>query len=166
MAGDNAVLVTRTTSSGEVSLGGSIYYAPTNGRPERELTVIECGPDCTLLIETDATAEGRDVDGVLVPESEPDVLYDGPEMTERELKDGPDAMLNIMFYYTQEYRDTIAPTSPQAYVDIMVAQINEGYIKSGLNLRVRSFCVRQSVVPEIPDDSSQFLRNFRDSKRS
>ena len=164
MKGDNAVLVISSTASGRPTLSGTIYYAPTRQSPERELTIVGCGPDCTLLIETDASAEGRGVDGVPVPESEPDVLYVGRELTEAELRDGPDAMLNIMFYYTQEYVDAISPVSPQAYVEIIIAQINEGYIKSGLNLRARSFCVRQTVVAEIPDDSSQFLRNFRDSK--
>ena len=69
-----------------------------------------------------------------------------------------------MFYYTAEYKAAVRPTSVQTYVNAIVAKINEGYFRSGLNMRAKAFCVRQSRISESSGNPSTIIRAFRDSE--
>ena len=128
------------------------------------MNFVGCGDDCTLLIETDTTGEGRGVDALPVPENmEPSQGQVLRELTPEEEHDGPAVTISIMFYVTEKYMQQIGPVSPRAYVDIIIAKINEGYIKSELNMRVEAHCIRPATISEVTDPG-ELLEAFRDSK--
>lgn len=115
-----------------------------------------------MLIETDPTSDGRGADGVTIPgigQSQSSITR---ELTEEE-RDGPAVTISIIFYVTAEYRQQISPISPLAYVDMIIAKLNEGYIKSEMNMRAEAFCIKPASIQEVADPGD-LLDSFRASE--
>lgn len=150
-------------SRGGVTISGTIYYSPTEWQDEREMHVVECGNGCILLIETDLAGGDRGFGALPIPSHVSPDAFVPRALTTEEMKAGPSVTISIVFYYTEEYKQAISPTSPEAYIDIIIGKINEGYINSGLNMRVEIHCIQQAMVPEV-SDPSKLLKTFSSSK--
>ena len=70
---------------------------------------------------------------------------------------------SVTVYYTQEFLESTS--DPGAFIDHLVAETNQGYINSGVPLRVRLHCAVLSSVPDgLPPAIT--LRLFTTSQRS
>ena len=100
------------------------------------------------------------LDFVNVPASEKHSEVTKKELTEDELKSEP-VCIDIMFYYTSEYEAMIYPSLPEDYVNLMVANINENFVFTFLDISVRAFCVKRSTVDEASGSPNSILTAFR-----
>ena len=145
-------------------LTGTLTYAPVQIFPARHFVIATCGPSCTLLIETDIVLDEQVDDFLPIPNDEEPTI-NTVELTDAELESGDAVVITIMFYYTQEYAQRISPTPPLDYVNQIVADINESFECTYLNIRVRAFCVRESSVSESSGNPSTILEAFKNSKQ-
>merc|ERR1719383_1252425 len=61
---------------------------------------------------------------------------------------------SVMFYYTPEFK-AVTDDIP-LFVSQVIAETNQGYINSGIPLRVRSLCIAAATLPDNPNHITMF----------
>ena len=69
---------------------------------------------------------------------------------------------SIMFYYTPEF--AAATPNIADYLDQVVAEMNQGYANSRINITVTKFCQELATVSEATTSDADMLSAFRDMK--
>ena len=129
------------------------------------INIVNCGPGCHVLVTESDEVVDATVDHVEIPVTASgddrldDRVYRELEAQGRESTDI--AWVTIMFYYSSQYK---AKYNPKSEINAIIANMNRGYISSGVNVRARSFCSEEMAGVDESKDAVTILGRFRGGK--
>jgi len=157
--GTEATFTRGNTKGGSSKLLGNVLYADG-----RDFTLEPClaFPDCHVWMEED---ESHWVDEGSVPVTEEEMRYaelNGRVVDPDKIQQGKDdsttvVTYSVMFYYTPEFA-AVTEDIP-LFVSQVIAETNQGYINSGIPVRVSSHCIAAATMHDNPSASAT-IREF------
>lgn len=118
-----------------------------------------CGQDCHILTEISQvnletpTDQKMGIDATSIADR---IILDRMEAEARQ--SSYMAIVNIFFYYTPNMRRV--RTDVPGYVNTLVAATNKAYIDSGMNVRIRAWCIQELAGFVEGNDAHNILNRF------